>query len=422
MLFWRSSMFLIVFLLRAIEVKSNNKSNGCQVLQNAVECREFWSCTVDKLLQNFTSQVHRAEFSDLDIRKIGHTPMWLRISSRKLHCVIHPQLQRKKFRMKVYRALHYINRINRIMKDEDLAIPDDTEWWTHHSDLVKIPENSNFLPVFSVAGASGYKDIPGIPFMSFSDRIAEAENTAFEEYSRPKLKWTQKSEIAFFRGSLSDCGLAVERYKGDINYCPRAKVIFEAKRTKNPLLRDVHSIDDFRARGLNLSCRNCTSAGHRGKEFIDELLSHKYLLNFDGAGRWSRRKQLLLRSGGAIFNAEGTGYQFYDYMLKPGVHYIPFDPEVGKHGAGNLVPRLKWAKDNDDRVKQIAENSENFGRICLEQNSVDNFVSMLMKKYSSYLIGPKVDLPLVDLSPCVQRKKGESISRLCRKIIDKCWK
>lgn len=143
-------------------------------------CRAFWDCTTNELLASLNQTVRRESLSHLKIEKIGHTPIWIRIRSNKLHCVIHPDFDRKRYRIKIYRAAHYIARLNRILRQGKLKVLDDTEWWSHHSDFVKVPSGSNFPPVFSVSGAPGFEDIPGIPFMSFSDKIFQKENIAFE--------------------------------------------------------------------------------------------------------------------------------------------------------------------------------------------------------------------------------------------------
>ena len=129
---------------------------------------------------------------------------------------------------------------------------------------------------------------------------------------------------------------------------------------------------------------------------------------------------LLLRSGGLVFHAETSGYQFYEVELKPGIHYIPFNPELGHFGAGNLVARLLWAKDNDDISKKIAKRSESLATNCLNEENIDYFVAILLRKYSYLLKGRALNYPLVDLSQC-HESEPRNIARLCKGLIDKCW-
>mmetsp|Transcript_2044 Transcript_2044/g.6529 ORF Transcript_2044/g.6529 Transcript_2044/m.6529 type:complete len:402 (-) Transcript_2044:2268-3473(-) len=387
--------------------------------ENGQNCKIFWDCSADGLLRSLKEAggAHRSKFQDLDINTIGHTPMWLRIRKNKLHCVVHPNFRVKNYRMKIYRAMHYIIRLNRILKPSNpskLRIPDDTEWWSHHSDMVRVPVESKFPPVFAVSGAQTFADIPGIPFMSFSDKISIRENSAFERGN--DLDWGKKKDSAFFRGSLSDCKGVNFQNLGNIDSCARAKVVYYSKLSGSSLLAGISTTSSFDETGKGISCKNCTSVRGVGKDFVHELLTHKYLLDFPGAGNWSRRKSLLLRSGGLIFQAESPGFQFYELSLKPGVHYIPFDPEVGKAGVGNLLSRLQWAQNNSHLVQKIAQRSKSFGRNCLTQTSIDYFLSVLLKEYSKHLYGTCVTLPMIDISSCTTFKKKE-----CQDAIKKCW-
>lgn len=388
-------------------------------------CKKFWNCTAEGLLHSMNKTVSRRDFGGLQIEKIGHTPMWLRVVSGKLHCVIHPDFRRKRYRMKIYRAAHYINRLNRVLRQEKLRVDDGTEWWTHHSDWVKVRHGEIVPPVFSVAGAVGYADIAGIPFMSFSDKVSYFENIAFsrlEEETKFRRSWKDRKEVAFFRGSLSDCSNAVVKHAGDLNFCARAKVIYHSKMSKNPLLSSISTTSSFNKVGLSISCQDCTTRGGRGESFVRDLLGHKYVLDFAGAGNWSRRMSLLLRSGGLILKSESPGYQFYEFLLKPGAHYIPFNPQIGKSGAGNLLSRLEWARKNDEVAKRIARTTQSFGRTCLTESSIDEFVSVLLTKYSKRLRENPLAYPLVDLSTCFSgMKEYYKLSKHCEETIQRCW-
>ena len=386
-------------------------------------CEAFWNCTAEDLLQSTNETVSRQDFGRLQIEEIGHTPLWLRVVSNKLHCVIHPDFQIKRYRLKIYRAAHYINRLNRLLRQGKLRVADGTEWWTHHSDWVKVRAGRVAPPVFSVSGAAGYADIAGIPFMSFSDKTSYLENIAFRRLGKQhRGTWESRREAAFFRGSLSDCADAVNVRAGDVEFCARAKVVYHSKKAKNPLLSSISTTSSFDEVGLSKSCDVCTSQGKKGESFVHDLLTHKYVLDFAGAGNWSRRMSLLLRSGGLIFKSESPGYQFYEFHLKPGVHYIPFNPEIGRRGAGNLLSRLEWAQNNDVTAKRIAGTSQSFGRLCLTESSIDEFVSMLLMKYSKRLREKPLAYPLVDLSSCfLESHSYYKLSKHCEETIKRCW-
>jgi len=306
------------------------------------------------------------------------------------------------------------------------SISEGTEWLSHHSDWVKVPRSKNCPPVFAVSGDKNYNDVPGIPFMSFSDSISKGENFAFEKYHQSSSfhhQWRRRRSSAFFRGALSDCSTTPSSYRGDLNSCPRAKVVLEAAKAQNKLLSGIKLVKGNYPFHELTKCSLCQGDKLSGDEFVGELHKHKYLINFAGAGNWSRRMSLLLRSGGMIVHAESSGYQFYDFGLKPGVHYIPFDPDIGHNGAGNLISRLEWARNNDALAEEIAHRSETFGRVCLSERSIDHFVSKLLGAYGALLRGDFQKLSMVDLSSCFCGSKGETCkpSKLCKGVINKCW-
>jgi hypothetical protein len=103
------------------------------------------------------------------------------------------------------------------------------------------------------------------------------------------------------------------------------------------------------------------------------------------------------------------------------VHYIPFDPEIGRLGAGNLISRLKWAKENDEIIRQIAARAESFGNVCLSEESIDFFVATLLTEYSKLLFGNSSAFPLTDLSTCIIKDPRDKITRICKGIIERCW-
>ena len=220
------------------------------------------------------------------------------------------------------------------------------------------------------------RDIPGIPFMSFSDLKSVEENEGYRKAKDGKSfeeRWREKKTRAFFLGGLSDCADAMNNHDGDPKYCGRAKIVRYgaqlAESGDTDLLSGIQVYDsDSRSNEVLLKgCPRCARPALKGQDFVRELMDHKFVLNFDGAGNWSRRMSVLLNSGSVVVKAESPGYQFYEFGLEPGVHYVPFDPMTGSDEAGNLRPRLEWLAEFDDVAKQLAQRAESFGEACLRQ-------------------------------------------------------
>ncbi|CAL6334257.1 unnamed protein product [Bathycoccus prasinos] len=226
------------------------------------------------------------------------------------------------------------------------------------------------------------------------------EEEAFRKME--KIPWEKRADTAFFLGTLSDCSVAKEKHSGDMNFCARAKIVYEAAHSNLSVLQDIGTVSSFRDNGLNVDCPRCQKDRLTSQEFVKKLYSHKYLLNMPGVGQ-SRRMSQLLRSGGVIFQAENKGYQFYDFDLKPGSHYITFDPQLGVPGAGNLVSRINFAKDNNFALQNIAARAKSYSKYCLTESSIDVFVTSILESYSRLLVGNPLNFPIVDLSSCISK-------------------
>ena len=216
-----------------------------------------------------------------------------------------------------------------------------------------------------------------------------------------------------------DHGNAIENHNSDPNFCGRAKMVRYgaqlAESGETDLLSAIQIYDsDSSAQKLLEGCERCVRPGLGGQDFVRELMDHKFVLNFDGAGNWSRRVSVLLNSGSVVVKAESPGYQFYEFGLEPGVHYVPFDPMAGSEEPGNLRPRLEWLAEFDDVAKQLAQRAESFGEACLSEHSINDFVYEILAGYGRLQRGRPTQYQTVDISECFDRKS-------CRNKLEPCW-
>lgn len=78
-------------------------------------------------------------------------------------------------------------------------------------------------------------------------------------------------------------------------------------------------------------------------------MQYKYQLNIDGTVA-AYRLPYLLAGDSLVFKQESKYYEYFYSQLVPGIHYIPV-----KHDLGDLVEKVKWAKENDEEVRKIAK-------------------------------------------------------------------
>ncbi len=82
-----------------------------------------------------------------------------------------------------------------------------------------------------------------------------------------------------------------------------------------------------------------------------EVFSYKYVINTHGNGNdWSNRFRSLLSTGAAVFKQESSLYEFWEWGLKPWVHFIPVRRDLS-----DLPELLQWAQQHDSEAKKIAD-------------------------------------------------------------------
>lgn len=136
-----------------------------KVYDVGVTCKQHWREMAKKMLEPWAEGVQRESMGKMPKSVLGHTPMWLRVIRGKLHCVLDPRFKDDQLRLKPYRARHYVQRVNAILQDGK-SLPENLEWWSHHSDLSKVPKGIELVdglppPIMAVAGGPDFWDIPG---------------------------------------------------------------------------------------------------------------------------------------------------------------------------------------------------------------------------------------------------------------------
>jgi hypothetical protein len=82
-----------------------------------------------------------------------------------------------------------------------------------------------------------------------------------------------------------------------------------------------------------------------------EIFSYKYVINTHGNGNdWSNRFRSLLSTGAVVFKQESSLYEFWEWGLKPWVHYVPVRRDLS-----DLPKLLEWAQQNDSEAMRIAQ-------------------------------------------------------------------
>ncbi len=89
-------------------------------------------------------------------------------------------------------------------------------------------------------------------------------------------------------------------------------------------------------------------------EYLEEQLKNKYQLCIDGSA-WASSLFWQLASNSAVIKNESPFIEWYYVGLKPFEHYIPYNSD-----GSNLIEQIRWAKNDDTKAKQIADQGRDF--------------------------------------------------------------
>lgn len=108
---------------------------------------------------------------------------------------------------------------------------------------------------------------------------------------------------------------------------------------------------------------------------IKDQIKYKYILDIDGyASTWSATVWKLY-SGSVLLKQTSVWSQWYYDELIPWVHYVPIENDFS-----DLNEKIQWCIDNDDKCKQIVENSRKFVTIKLQWDKVKNDMIIIFNK------------------------------------------
>lgn len=167
--------------------------------------------------------------------------------------------------------------------------------------------------------------------------------------------WNKKMNKGFFRGSRTsaqrDPLILLSRSKPDL---------VDAQYTKNQAYKSkADTLGAEPAKVVHL---------------LDHC-DHKYLFNFRGVSASFRLKHLFLCDS-VVFHVGDDWLEFFYQALKPWVHYIPVDDDLG-----NVEELLNFAKENDEVVRKIAERGRKFIKDHLTMSDIFCYWRKLLKGY-----------------------------------------
>ena len=138
--------------------------------------------------------------------------------------------------------------------------------------------------------------------------------------------------------------------------------------------------------------------------FFDFFI-HKYQLCIDGTVA-AYRLPYLLAGGSLVFKTESKYYEHFYKDLQPWTHYVPV-----KQDLSDLLEKIKWARNNDDKAGEISKNAQNYAINNLLPDHVLCYYAHFLQQWSHLLTS---DVTVDDDMEKVNIDDGDKRFRSCK--------
>ena len=262
-----------------------------------------------------------------------------------------------------------------IKKDETEAY--DSIWGKKQ--LLVSHNYEKYCPILSMSKTSEYSDVL-FPTWDDWSRVQREENIYFSsscnsDYSITHVPWENKIPTAIFRGSYTGCGttdennvrLKLAKLSSETNLDENGVKYLDAGLT-NIQLRFRKNMDSEYLESINYSKYNQYLVNKMSKS---EQAKYKYVINVDGHVS-AFRLSLELGSESLILLVSSEWKIWYSDMLVEYEHYVPIKSDLS-----DLVDRIKWCRENDEKCQKIVKNAKDFYNKYLSKKSMLDYMQKL---------------------------------------------
>ena len=222
-----------------------------------------------------------------------------------------------------------------------------------------------YVPILSMSSTDDFADIMIPTWEDWSRSSTMEENKLFpfsynKEFNKDiefNHEWDKKIDTAIFRGSSTGVG-----YNEETNQRLRlVQIDSEQEDQEKPLLdagitkwniRPRKHMDDEYVRVISSSI--VEKYGTKGFKNYQEQSDYKYIVNIQGHAAAFRMGQLF-RTKSVVLDVKSEYKLWYSNKLVPYEHYVPVKADMS-----DLLEKIEWCRDNDDKCKKIVENAFQF--------------------------------------------------------------
>lgn len=239
--------------------------------------------------------------------------------------------------------------------------------------------HQEYSPILSVCSEPDFVDIASPTYEDWARARESEDGVRFEDSRVGKVfepvQWDNKIAKAVFRGSSTGIGTTSEnnvRMKL-VRLCEKFPVLFDAgftkisyrprKQYKNPFLQTIEE---------KFKCLDPLS--------LQEQVKYKFIINVEGHSAAFRLSSELL-SGSCVLLVQSK-WDFWLYsLIEPYKHYVPVKSDLS-----DLITQIRWCLDNDDKCKEIAENSKELEYGILSKQGILTFLKDKLNSFQKTVI------------------------------------
>ncbi|PJF16849.1 Glycosyltransferase, family GT90 [Paramicrosporidium saccamoebae] len=171
------------------------------------------------------------------------------------------------------------------------------------------------------------------------------------------VPWKERKDQAAFQGVLTDTTCdAKEHVTFGLSDCltrGRGRLLKFSK--DHPELLAVF----FTGQPAGWNCVNSTTI----KSPVEMATGYRYIILTDTQCGWTPELRQYLFSGSTVLLQSSPCKEYYQFLLKPWVHYVPWEYET-------LTDRLLWVRQNPEKAHMIAQNALQFAQRFLTQEAM----------------------------------------------------
>ncbi|MBS0626519.1 MAG: hypothetical protein JSS32_10765 [Verrucomicrobia bacterium] len=226
-------------------------------------------------------------------------------------------------------------------------------------------------PVLGKAKLSDAKYVILIPDQfSLSDAWHKTSNEILS--LNRQISWTQKSNKAVWRGTLTDTGYTDDT-PADYSTSPRYRLSLLSH--LHPDLVDAGIIESGAPENMEGLRRENLLKGSLSKE---EHLLAKFQPVMDGHMCTYPGFQWRLLSNSVALKQESNQIQWFYGALEPYKHYLPIQNDMG-----DLIDKMEWAAAHDEELAEISRQAQEFAskNLLLEDNY--KYLYLVLQHYAS---------------------------------------